>query len=204
VKKRLVFAIVVIAAIGAAVLVMTTCFPRWDDRAMPWPAKLPACDGFDFPVGAPEAAGYHDMLEFSVEGPKGFHLGNDWTGNGGDNDDLGAPVHAIANGIVIDARDIAGEWGNVVRIAHGCGVESVYAHLEQIDTTLGATVKRGARIGTIGDADGEYKDAHLHLEIRDRALPLGGGYYNKGEDITGYLDPTAYIRANRPAPSQQR
>ncbi len=191
-----------IAALGVAAVVvivaLTVWSRRWDDRAIGWPAQLPACDGFDFPVGPPDAAGFHDMLGFGVEDRLGKHLGGDWTGNGADNADLGAPVHAAAAGVVIDTRAVGHDWGNVVRIAHGCGVETIYAHLEAIDTRLGAIVKRGDRIGTLGNAGGEYTDAHLHFELRDRPLPLGGGYYDDGEDITGYLDPTAYLRAHRP------
>jgi murein DD-endopeptidase MepM/ murein hydrolase activator NlpD len=183
--------------VGAATAIALYLWSRhWDDRSIAWPREVPPCDGFDFPV---EAIGFHDMLAFGERDTKGLHLGNDWTGDGDDNADLGAPVFATAAGVVIDARDIGGDWGNVVRIAHGCGVESVYAHLEAITAHAGATVKRGDKIGTIGNADGEYTDAHLHFELRDRPLPLGGGYYDEGEDITGYLDPTAYIRAHRPS-----
>lgn len=60
---------------------------------------------------------------------------------------------------------------------------------------VGATVPRGARIGTIGTAGGQCP-AHLHLELRARSgMPLGGGY---GVDTTGYLDPTAFITNHRP------
>jgi murein DD-endopeptidase MepM/ murein hydrolase activator NlpD len=184
-----------LAAVGgllvAALTVAAVLYWRhWDDHAPAWPtAGLPACDGFDFPVGAPDAVGYHDAQPFR----ENEHLGNDWNGNGGGDTDLGDPVHAVAAGIVVEARDIGGDWGNVVRIVHACGVESLYAHLDRIDTRAGATVQRGQHVGTIGTADGTYP-AHLHFEIRDRPMPLGGGY---GDDATGYLDPTAYIRAHR-------
>ena len=75
-------------------------------------------------------------------------------------------------------------------------VESLYAHLATIEVARGDVVTRGHRIGTIGDAGGRYP-AHLHLELRDRVgLPLGRGY---GAETRGYLDPTAFIRARRPA-----
>jgi murein DD-endopeptidase MepM/ murein hydrolase activator NlpD len=69
----------------------------------------------------------------------------------------------------------------------------LYAHLDTIEVTPGAPVTRGQRIGTIGTAHGQYL-AHLHFELRDRVLPLGGGY---SADRTGYLDPIAYIRGHR-------
>ncbi|HEU0033942.1 MAG TPA: M23 family metallopeptidase [Kofleriaceae bacterium] len=179
--------VVVAAALCALVLALT----RWDDRALPWPVTdVPPCDGFDFPVGPPDAIGYYDAQPFG----RNDHLGNDWNGNGGGNTDLGDPVFAAASGVVIEAIDIGGDWGNVVRIVHACGVESVYAHLDLVNVVRGATVMRGQLIGTIGTAHGTYP-AHLHFELRDRPLPLGGGY---DDDTTGYLDPTAFIRAHRP------
>jgi murein DD-endopeptidase MepM/ murein hydrolase activator NlpD len=159
---------------------------------------LPRCAGFDLPVGPPDGAGYYDAQPFGVND----HLGNDYNGVRGGDSDLGDPVYAIAAGVVGEATDHGGGWGNVVRIAHGCddaagatgdGVESLYAHLDTITVIPGQAVERGDRIGTIGTAAGQYP-AHLHLELRDRpGLPLGGGY---GVDTTGYLDPAAFIAAH--------
>jgi murein DD-endopeptidase MepM/ murein hydrolase activator NlpD len=155
------------------------------------PDTRPACGGFDFPVGPPDAAGYYDAQPFGAN----HHLGNDWNGVGGGDSDLGDPVYAVADGFVVEAMDHGGGWGNVIRVVHGCGddVESLYAHLETIEVLAGVPVSRGQRLGTIGTAGGQYR-AHLHLELRDRRLPLGGGY---AEDHTGYLDPTEYIRRHR-------
>lgn len=160
------------------------------------PMAATACDGFDFPVGLPDATGYYDAQPFG----KNAHLGSDWNGNGGGDSDLGDPVHAIAAGVVSSASDHGGGWGNVVRVVHACGevpghqVESLYAHLETIEVRAGQRVGRGQQIGTIGTAGGQYR-AHLHLELRARpGMPLGGGY---GEDTAGYLDPSAFIRDHR-------
>jgi murein DD-endopeptidase MepM/ murein hydrolase activator NlpD len=164
------------------------------------------CDGFDFPVGAPDAEGYRDSQPFG----DADHLGEDWNGVGGGDSDLGDPVTAIGDGVVADASDHAGGWGNVVRIIHLCSaggrdaddpppVESLYAHLDTIDVAPGQIVRRGDRLGTIGTAHGMYL-AHLHLELRARpGLPLGGGYA-QGEAREGHLDPSAYISTHRPAP----
>lgn len=156
------------------------------------PSDHPTCDGFDFPVGPPDAAGYYDAQPFG----ENDHLGNDWNGNRGGDSDLGDPVHAVSAGVVLEARDHGGGWGNVVRVFHPCGdrVESLYAHLDTIAVAPGDRVTRGQVLGTIGTAGGQYR-AHLHFELRDRRLPLGGGY---ATERTGYLDPTAYIRAHRP------
>ena len=55
-------------------------------------------------------------------------------------------------------------------------------------------IKKGEQIATIGNCNGAYY-AHLHLEIRDSVnLDIGGGY---STDITGYLNPTEFIKNNR-------
>lgn len=160
--------------------------------------ELPPADGFDFPVGPPDAKGYYNAQGFT----KNNHLGDDWNGNGGGNSDKGDPVFATADGLVKLAMDYEGGWGKVIRILHNAGtaerpyfVESLYAHLDSMHVEAGAKVKRGQKIGNIGDAGGAYW-AHLHFEIRrDTALDLGGGY---DPDTTGYLDPTKFVKAHRP------
>ncbi len=162
---------------------------------------IPLADGFDFPVGPPDAEGFYDAQPF---GGGSDHLGNDWNGDGGGDSDLGTPIHGLAHGLVIDASDHGGGWGGVVRVVHRVAdpeggpdrlVESLYAHLERIDVEAGDAVVRGQPLGTMGNVGGLYL-AHLHLELRARpGLPLGGGYGPPGER---YLDPTAFIREHRP------
>ena len=151
-------------------------------------------DGFDFPVGKPEADGYYDAQHFGAN----RHLGEDWNGKGGGNSDLGDPVYAIANGKVSFAKDVKGGWGNIVRIVHtlpsGEQVESLYAHCDEIFVKEGETVKKGHKIGTIGTANGQYL-AHLHFEIREKVgMPIGKGY---SDDIEGYVNPSKFIYTNR-------
>lgn len=159
---------------------------------------IPLVDGFDFPVGPPDAKSYYNANPFGTD----LHLGDDWNGVGGGNTDLGDPVYSIAHGLVVEAHDHGSGWGKVIRIIHRVDSltlegshESLYAHLDTMMVTSGTTVKRGQQIGTIGTADGAYL-AHLHLEIRTEIkLPLGGGY---ASDTTGYTDPSAFIRKHRP------
>ena len=173
------------------------------ERPRSWRERCPRASSFDLPVGGGSATGYYNAQPFGAN----HHLGDDWNGNGGGDTDLGDPVLSIADGVVRAAGDHGGGWGKVVRVVHDVGavgapvyVESLYAHLDTIEVTTGEVVARGHRIGTIGDAGGRYP-AHLHLELRDRVgLPLGRGY---GEGVRGYLDPTAFIGARRPAPASQ-
>lgn len=151
-------------------------------------------DGFDFPVGKPDAVGYYNAQKFTVNN----HLGDDWNGVGGGNTDLGDPIYATANGLVVFSEDVGGGWGNVIRIIHtfpdGRQVESLYAHCDERMIHKGEIVRKGQQIGTIGTANGIYL-AHLHFEIRDKVgIPIGGGY---SSNTDGYVDPTLFIQNNR-------
>ena len=151
-------------------------------------------EGFDFPVGSPNAKGYYNAQKFG----KNNHLGDDWNGAGDGNTDLGDDVFSVANGYVSEVYDAGTGWGNVVRIIHQTSentyVESLYAHLESMNVRIGEGIRKGAKLGTIGNAGGIYW-AHLHLEIRNEiGLELGGGY---SSNKSGYLDPTKFIEGNR-------
>lgn len=156
------------------------------------PEKI--ADSFDFPVGPPDAKGYYNAQPFGENN----HLGDDWNAITGGNSDYGDPIYAIANGVVTDASDHGGGWGNVIRIVHKLPnnkeVESLYAHCSEITVEVGDQIVKGKQIGNIGDANGAYT-AHLHFEIRSViGLPLGPGYASNKE---GYLDPTEFINNNR-------
>ncbi len=164
-----------------------------------WQTDCPLSDGFDFPVGSPNAEGYYNAQGF---GGRNHHLGDDWNGLGGGNSDMGDSVYSVANGIVVFAWNIGSGWGNIVRVLHNTGskdkpvhVESFYAHLKDIFVHPGQRIRRGQKIATIGNAEGVYL-AHLHFEMRHRVnMPVGGGY---GKDTSGYLRPSRFIMTHRP------
>ena len=155
-------------------------------------------DGFDLPVGKPDAEGYYKARGYRANG----HLGEDWNGKGGGDSDLGDGVYAIAHGIVLYAQNFGHGWGNVVIIRHVFEedgekkfVDSLYGHLDQIQTRYGLHVRRGQQIGTIGTGGGLY-DAHLHFEIR-KDLRVGMARHRFPRDGRTYVDPTAFILARR-------
>jgi len=170
------------------------------ERARVAVSEIPLADGLDFPVGPPDAEGYYDAQPFG----RNRHLGSDWNGLGGGDTDLGDPVFSVGDGLVTAASDVGGGWGGVVRVVHrlpdpGGGpewlVESLYAHLEEVLVRRGDSVRRGERLGSMGNVGGLYA-AHLHLEIRGwPGLPLGGGY---GAPGASYMDPTELIQGHRP------
>lgn len=162
--------------------------------AAPQQAAGRVADGFDYPVGKPDAHGYHKARGFTP----GVHLGEDWDGNGGGDTDLGDPVCSFGNGIVVFAADVHLGWGNVVIVRHSyfenglpACIDSLYGHLNEILVKPGDAVARGQEIGAIGTAHGMYP-AHLHFEIR-RNLAIGMNRSAFAPDFSNYRDPTQFI-----------
>ena len=79
--------------------------------------------------------------------------------------ELGTPVYATGNGVVSSAGLEAGGYGNCVRIRHGFGYETVYAHLMSVSVRSGMRVSRGQKIGLLGST-GKSTGPHLHYELR--------------------------------------
>ncbi len=84
--------------------------------------------------------------------------------------DKGSPVYATADGVVVHASAFS-DYGNLIRIDHGFGLESRYGHLSKFEVENGSKVKRGDLIGRVG-ATGRATAPHLHYEVRvnDRLL----------------------------------
>jgi len=91
-------------------------------------------------------------------GRREFHYGIDITAP------TGTPIFATADGVVGEAR-YQGGYGNVVRINHGYGYSTIYAHLSRIVVRAGDTVRRGQKVGEIG-ASGRSTGPHLHYEVK--------------------------------------
>ena len=91
-------------------------------------------------------------------GEKDFHPGLDISADKGD------PVYSTADGKVVNAS-AAGNYGNLVILDHGYGLETRYGHLSAFKVKIGQTVKRGDLIGLVGST-GRATGAHLHYEVR--------------------------------------
>lgn len=173
-----------------------------DANAQGKSVRVNIADGFDFPVGKPDAAGYYKSRGLRLRSPR--HYGEDWNGRGGGNSDLGDPVYAIADGIVTFAANVRGGWGNVVLTRHayrdpGTGkvkyIDTLNGHLDRIMVKLGQTVKRGQQIGTIGTNFGMYP-AHLHFEMRHN-IHIGMARNDVPNDMVNWADPTQFIEKHR-------
>lgn len=161
--------------------------------------RVELADGFDFPVGKPNAVGYYKARGFTPNG----HLGEDWNGRGGGDSDRGDPIYSIAHGIVIVSEDCRAGWGNCIIIRHAyrdhsgriAMVDSQYAHLETRISKVGDLVKRGQLVGTMGGNRGMYP-VHLHFEMR-KNLQIGMNRSQFARDYSNYYSPTPFINQHR-------
>ena len=95
--------------------------------------------------------GYHPGIDFGVK--------------------TGTPVSAIADGIVIEAHEAGfnAGYGGYVKIDHGNGLHSLYAHLSRVDVRVGDQITAGDKVALSGNT-GVSTGPHLHLEIRQDGM----------------------------------
>lgn len=107
-------------------------------------------------------------------GHKAFHEGLDFTA------DTGTAIYAAAGGIVAAAGQTA-DYGKIVKIDHGSGLETRYAHASKLLVKAGDRVEKGQKVAEVGST-GRSTGPHLHYEIRLNGNPL---------------DPKKYLSASR-------
>jgi murein DD-endopeptidase MepM/ murein hydrolase activator NlpD len=106
-------------------------------------------------------------------GNKAFHEGLDFPANSG------SSIFAAADGIVSFAEHTP-DYGNLVKINHGSGLETRYAHASKLLVKVGERVAKGQIVAEVGST-GRSTGPHLHYEIR-----LNGDS----------LDPRQYLQNN--------
>lgn len=92
----------------------------------------------------------------------------------------GTPIYAAGDGVVKRADNRSSGYGNHIRIDHGFGYTSLYAHLYKYNVRRGQKVQRGDLIGFVGST-GRSSGPHLHYEIskdKERINPLNFYYGN--------------------------
>lgn len=87
----------------------------------------------------------------------------------------GTGIRPIANGTVVFAS-YKGSYGNLVIIDHGNGVQSYYAHCNDIYVSNGQSVDTNSVIAAVGST-GNSTGPHLHLEIRINGVPVNPQSY---------------------------
>lgn len=104
-----------------------------------WPASNRFLSGYDY-------------------SPAANHFGIDIDGN------LGDPVYASDNGVVVYSGWNDWGYGNMIVIDHGNGWQTLYAHLSAVHMGCGAHVYQGNLIGAFGNT-GNSSGPHLHFEL---------------------------------------
>ena len=87
-----------------------------------------------------------------------FHYGMDFTAP------RGTPVYATGDGVVERADNRSSGYGKHIRLDHGYGYVSLYAHLYKYNVKVGQKVQRGDLIGFVGST-GRSQAPHVHYEI---------------------------------------
>lgn len=98
------------------------------------------------------------------EGRVRFHRGVDLNGV------IGAPIYAMADGLVVLSHSMFFE-GKMVVIDHGNQVFSYYQHMDSLAVKTGDRVKAGDFIGGVGDT-GMVTGPHLHLAFSIRGVHI--------------------------------
>ncbi|MGI6747334.1 MAG: peptidoglycan DD-metalloendopeptidase family protein [Anaerovoracaceae bacterium] len=81
----------------------------------------------------------------------------------------GTPIRAADDGVVTFAG-YSGSYGNIVKLSHGNGLETWYAHCDTMSVSVGQIVKKGDTIATVG-ITGRATGYHLHFEVRKNGVP---------------------------------
>jgi murein DD-endopeptidase MepM/ murein hydrolase activator NlpD len=125
------------------------------------PRNAPVVEGF---VGS----GY-GMRTDPFTGEYTMHAGIDFAGP------VGTPIYAAAGGVVASA-DGHPEFGNVVKIDHGNGLQTLYAHTSRMLVKAGEIVHKGQQIALIGTT-GRSTGPHLHFEVHVNGVPVNPAKY---------------------------
>jgi murein DD-endopeptidase MepM/ murein hydrolase activator NlpD len=90
------------------------------------------------------------------------------------------PIYAASDGKVIRADSRSSGYGKHIRIDHGFGYLTLYAHLNKYNVKRGQKVKKGDIIGYVGST-GRSQAPHLHYEVqkdKKRVNPINFYYGN--------------------------
>lgn len=94
--------------------------------------------------------------------------------------EIGTPIYATGDGEVVRADSRASGFGKHIRIDHGFGYLTIYAHLSDYNVQVGQKVKRGEIIGFVGNT-GRSRGPHLHYEVHHNGERLNPVNFYYGE-----------------------
>ena len=102
-----------------------------------------------------------------------LHAGMDFSAKNG------TEIYATGDGVVSKVKKSRRGYGNHVKINHGFGYETLYAHMSKYIVKRGQKVKRGEIIGYVGNT-GTSVAPHLHYEVHKEKRKINpvNFYYN--------------------------
>ena len=122
----------------------------FDGGSLQWP--LPVAGSITSPFG---------YRTDPITGEVSYHTGTDIAAPNG------TPILAAADGTVVIANGVdswGGSYGYYVKLDHGNGLQTLYAHCQAICVTTGQQVQAGQVIGYVGHT-GRATGDHLHFEV---------------------------------------
>ncbi len=108
---------------------------------------------------------------------KKFHTGMDFSAPSG------TEIYATGSGRVIEVKSAFSGYGKSVKIDHGFGYVTLYAHMSKFNVKPGQTVKRGDVIGYVGST-GTSTAPHLHYEVIHKNQKVNPQFYYFQEDLS--------------------
>ena len=168
-------------------------------------------EGLVAPVPGRVSSSY-GMRRHPILGYKRMHRGLDFRAS------HGTPIYAATDGTVAYAGRHGGH-GNYVKLSHGAGLATGYAHMSRIAVSNGARVRRGQVIGYVGST-GLSTGPHLHYEMyRNGATvdPAGVRFVTRavleGRELANFrarlaelqhVEPGAALASLAPEPAEQQ
>lgn len=107
---------------------------------------------------------------------KKFHEGMDFSAP------IGTEVYATGDGTVSTVETSYSGYGKHVKIDHGFGYVTIYAHMSKFNVKVGQKVKRGDIIGFVGTT-GISTGPHLHYEVVKKGQKVNPQLYYFQEDL---------------------
>jgi len=153
---------------------------------------IPVSSGYTWPC-----PGYYYLTSLWNEDRATYNHGAIDIGGG----NWGAAVVAADGGTVVDTCTYCthnypkamtdncgcgGGYGNYVKIDHGNGKVTIYAHFTFVVVSPGQTVSKGQLLGYVGTT-GQSTGPHLHFECR-----LNGVRYNPMDELSAYWGMVSY------------
>ena len=88
----------------------------------------------------------------------------------------GTPVQATGNGKIAKVEVKGSGYGKSIIINHGYGYQTLYAHMKDLNVKQGEKVKKGQKIGTVGNS-GMSTGPHCHYEVRYNGKAINPIHY---------------------------